>query len=86
MKIILFIESCCGEYSIFFLFQMKCYISCGGRDAKSLSLNILKRTFSDQLAMKFSYTGKKGMVEEKTIPFCKTVICQLLQSKSNYIN
>lgn len=70
MKLIPFFVSCCGDYNIF-PFQMKCYISCGERDAKTFTQNIFKRTLSDQLAVKFSYIGKKGMVEEKLFLFAK---------------
>lgn len=45
----------------------------GGRDLKSVTVNLVKRLFSNEMAQKFSWEGKK-----KKRRFCDLQLCKMI--------
>ncbi|XP_047109233.1 uncharacterized protein LOC124777770 isoform X3 [Schistocerca piceifrons] len=61
---------------------VKLLATLGGKDAKLLMFNCMKRCLTSEIGMKFSYTGRppKDKTKERKRAFCSTLLCAAIQS------
>ncbi|XP_049764575.1 uncharacterized protein LOC126092888 [Schistocerca cancellata] len=61
---------------------VKLLATLGGKDAKLLMFNCMKRCLTSEIGMKFSYTGRppKDKTKERKSAFCSTLLFAAIQS------
>ncbi|XP_054285302.1 uncharacterized protein LOC129001872 isoform X1 [Macrosteles quadrilineatus] len=56
---------------------VKLFMGVGGHDIKNMSINIMRRTLTDELGQNFSFTGKKGFTDK--IAFVTTQLYSVIR-------
>lgn len=66
---------------IIILLQIKLFMSVGGTNLKIITLGIMRKAMTDEVAQNFSFTGKKRYKELKKTAFISTQLYSIIHSK-----